>query len=90
MSPLAKHLLQVIVGSGQPVNVVAVEQARPITARDFEEMVDAQREIACLGFPACHCTKQSSKSLPNGLGVLLRLIVENRGGLVYPGKSSFD
>jgi hypothetical protein len=40
----AKELFQIIIGTWELRDAIAVEQTRPITAADFDKMVDSRRE----------------------------------------------
>jgi hypothetical protein len=54
----AKALFQIISGTREVRNALAVEQTRPITAADFEKMVDRRRERARAGLVPGHRPKQ--------------------------------
>jgi len=73
----AKELFQIIISTREVRDARAVEQTRPITAVDFEKMVDRRRERARSGLVPGHRPKQSLQApLDCGLPEL-RLVVQD-------------
>jgi len=78
-----EKLLQCIVRAWQVGHVVAVEQARPVTARDLQEMVDRRSQPASKASISLHHTENAghtAANLPAGQTVLVR---QNSGQPVH-------
>jgi len=75
----AKELFQIIIGPRQLRDAIAVEQTRPITAADFEKMVDRRRERARAGSVPAHRPQQPLQApLDGGLPELILVVQEVR------------
>lgn len=80
----AKELFQIIIGTREFRDTLAVEQTRPITAADFEKMVDRRRERARSGLVPGHRSKQPLQAPLDRCPPELVLVVQDVRRLLDP------
>jgi hypothetical protein len=86
VSVTSKELFQVIVGARQIRRVVAVEQARPVTASHLEEVFDGARKFSGnLSMPR-HGSDQTAQTSANTVAVGRFVIRQNVCNLMHPAE----
>jgi hypothetical protein len=81
-------LFQGIVGAGQIGHLIAVEEPRPIAARDLEELVQRRgQRPRCLAM-AYHRAEEATQPVPDSRRVLLVDVVQDMGGSMDPAKGT--
>jgi hypothetical protein len=83
----AKQLFQIIVGPRQIGNVITVEQSRPVTVGDFQEMGDGGLELPGVLRPSTHVTQENAVSPTNRRTAMLLWIIENVCGSMNKAES---
>ena len=84
----AELLFKSVIGSRQVGVLIAVEEARPVAAGDFDKVTDGILQIAGILLMMRHGSEKAAESPLNVTSWIALWIIQDLRRLMYPGKRS--